>query len=201
MNKTIAITLAALMLAAAIPSVDARVHGGRYITGAMGGVAPLGFWCSEDQHNVAPIGDPDDYSSPTNWLFSGEPECAQNDALNAVGGALGEEPQEGGLGAFGWIVYPEEFGSLVVANTDDDFFGLGQSYFMLWVEHESGAEPSTSAGCGPQSFILPFDIDPAGQSPTGSPVYLFWAFVDAVNLTDDLTVCFASTGTITADIG
>ena len=195
MNKMIAIALAALMLAAAVPSVDARTHGGRYIPGA-----GITIWCSADNHNLAPIGNPEDYSSPTGWLFSGEPECSQNDALNAVNGALGEDPAEGGVGGFAWIVFPSELGTLVVANTDDDLFGVGQSFFTLLATGTVSGD-TTSGGCGPQSIVLPADLENHWQSSPTNPLYLFWAFIDVANATDDLTVCFSSTGTITATIG
>lgn len=178
-------TLAATVLvvtALASPSVFADERGGRYIPSA-----GITIWCAAGNHNLAPIGEPEDYSSPLGWLFSGEPECAFADAFNEVREAQGEERVEWGAGGFAWVLYPEDFGQSVIVSTNDDVTGPDNTYLAVsW----PGFFDDSVAGCGPQTIQL--------GEPGVNPIYLMWAFIDVVGIEDDLNVCLGTTGSITA---
>lgn len=194
MNKLIAIGVAALFFAAAIPSVEAsRTDYVNYLPG----VLVITISCSGDDHNWLPIGDPNP-DNPLGWLFSGEPECAPNDLINDATG----ENNPGGFGGGAFLVYPEEALKTVVASTNDALFGVGNSFLTLRApESESTGESDTSEGCGPQVVTIPVDPVAHWQSTPDNPYYLTWAFIPEAGVTDDLEVCFSSTGVVEAVIG
>ena len=192
MNKLFAIAVAALFFAAAMPSVDAsRTHGGRYTAGE-----GITIWCSGEPHNLAPIGNPEDYDSVDGWAFSGEPECAGGDAQNAALGTSDEWAYAG----FAWIIFPNEKGAFAVASTTDDAFGAGASYINLFASTTDG-EGVSQEGCGSQTLLIPQNIANHWQSSPDNPLFLMWASIPPVGTTDDLNVCFASQGDVTATIG
>jgi hypothetical protein len=200
MNKIIALAIAAILVATAIPGVEAsnRTETTQYIPGSF-------VWCSEEEHSLIPTYDPPlDAEDPIDLIFdlydwhaSGEPECVYADAINVVNEASGNERQSIGLGAAAWTLLPGDLGGQLESSTDDDFFGAGSSYQWVWAESAEG-EDAVAEGCGTQTIQVPEDPPRHWQSPPEDPYYLAWTMIDAVGVDDDLSICFASTGFVTA---
>jgi hypothetical protein len=196
MNKLIALGIAAILLASAIPGVEAnRTSTTQYVPG----VIVVWIWCSEEEHSLIPTYDPplDDPGALEGWAFSGEPECAYSDAVNVANEATGNERQSVGIGAAAWYLYPEDLGGLLQSSTDDDFFGADSSYQYVTASSTDGPS-SVSEGCGTQTIDVPEDVPIHWQADPSDPYYLAWTGIDPVGVDEDLSVCFASSGFVTA---
>lgn len=218
MNKLIALGIAAMLAVTAMPGIEAseaRTEFSTYLPGAMGVTV---VWCSADDHELTPTYDPplDDPESIDGWLFSGEPECAYSDALNAVNEQTGAERNATGIGGAAWYLDTDEFGGTIETAAEDDVFA--DIYMRITIDFcstEDGEEipcPEVGSGeqfettraayegCGTAEGDIPEHTAHHWQSAPGEEYYLAWTWIPEVGVTEELDICFSSSGIVSATI-
>lgn len=182
MKKLLAIFAATLVLGMLTPTVSAETDSYHYTAGPLG--APW-IWCEAGGHEYVPIGDPDDYSSPDGWAFSGEPECLAGDV------AFGDEAH--GWGAIA-IDVTDYLGGTLTVNVNDDNFDA--TSFYLYVP-TTGDETASVWTCNAGTLPIPTDARPHWQD--SEETFFAWADIDTAWAdVDTLEPCFGSTGVLTS---
>lgn len=253
MNKLIAVGLAIMMAAVALPGVDATDHARHETTQYVPGAATprwvvsedeegnpdtafgtwiTAAWCSAEEHSLVPNRDPpairtDDPVNTTwdyeAWAWSGEPECAYSDAINAgQEAACDDDTHENncreslGIGAAAWLLEATELGGSIQTNTRDQNFGNDRQwqeiYYRVCVDSEgndTACDPEDSnppsraewfENCGQLNIDLPSNIEHHWQGGIENPYWIAWNFVYEVGIQPDLSLCLSSTGFIDAVI-
>ena len=162
---------------------------------------PIAFACDPTPGTYLPNGDPDDYAYPDQWLFSGDPQCAQFDQV---------PPSEAGMAFGGFPVMmmdlrwnaPVKFdhrGDWVVTSAMDDNSDAGPS--MLMQIMINGQDDLVVESCGgPIVVEIPLNAQtPPWQS--SDHIYLeAWVFFDTLRPDPvTLAICVGTTGTSTVE--
>lgn len=187
MRRVLVVSLFTLFLTAvAVPAGATQEWSESYLPGT--GVT---IWCDADHHPIFPMQpQEDDLYDPLSWAFSGEPECAYQDAINTYREAQGEERKGGGIGGAAVIYGAEDVGKTLTSTPEDAVFGV-DVYHVLRPPSYGWDETPSVTGCGVLSTTLPSDPSPY---PHGDGGGIVWDIVDPIWVGDDLTTCLSSTG-------
>lgn len=187
MRRVLVVSVFMLFLtAAAVPAGATEEWSESYLPGT-----GITIWCSADPHPIVPMQpQEDDLYDPLGWVFSGEPECAYQDAINAYHEARGEERRGGGIGGAAVLYGREDVGKTLTSTPEDAVFGV-DVYHVLRIPSYGVDETPAPAGCGILSIVLTLP-EPHWQWEETEAV--LWDIVDPIWVGDDLTTCPSSTG-------
>lgn len=187
MRRVLVVSILLLFLTTALPAMAAEERSESYVAGF--GVT---IWCSAEPHPILPgTPDEDDLHEPGAWAFSGEPECAYQDAMNIYREAKGEERVGGGLGGAAVLYGSDDVGKTIMSTPEDGLSGV-YAYHTLYARGEQPEQFVAEEGCGVLSAVLPQPV--SGWPDESETQGILWDSVEVMGVDDALNVCASSIG-------